>query len=436
MQNPQDVHTAMTFRFLDLPFEVRNAIYNVILCSPPPRKLRRMDQGDLLPLPRGLNYIIHPQETQILHLNRQIHAEARDVMLRGNQLIRIRVRGMGRAFENLMIESQIPVVRTSALSSSTSKDFVLTHSIQSKGVVSQTPPQAAPPPWTDLVILRRDLDAFCAMFAFRGFLAFTDFGTQVEHGLEVHDPFDDTLSPGFMSEKNQERLLGPYREHMRGISRFDVRGRVSAEVARSVEDAVRQVPIPEPDEVIKELRRKKDLGNGYFRQMDFLRAAEAYSEGINKVMHLRNSPAWAKVKAEGGDDFLRALAETFYQVCLNATQNILTAVRDDAPTDEDYHDGWPDHWAQMRAARAEAHTSAAMEAAARLETDWRPTLAQMAKASYRMATVQRARGCMERAKTYIDAARQQAPGDPLIRREAEEIDGLVRSQAGLGRLLV
>lgn len=430
MAHPQDVCENKAFRFLDLPLEVRNAIYNVILCSPPPPKLRRVDQGDLLPSPRGLDYITHPQETQILRLSRQVHAEARDVMLRGNQLIRIRARGVGRVLEKLMVDRQIPVVRTTALSRSKSKDIVMTHFIEWRGSDPYSPflvgvqPGVGDAADADLVILGRDLDAFCSMLAFRGFLAARGFGIYAEHVLEVHDSFDDTLSPDFMGEKNQTRLLGPYRDHMRGIARFSVRGYVSAEVAKSVEHAVHEIPLPDPEQVIKELRRQKDIGNGYFRQMDFLQAAEAYSSGVNEVMVLRNSLAWEQAKAAGGDAFLRALAETLYQVCLNATQNILTALRD-APDDGLEH-----------AARAEAHTIAAMQAGRLLETDWLPTLAQMAKASYRMATVQRALGRMEHAKTYIDRARQQAPGDPLIRREAEEIEGLVRVQGGLGRLLV
>lgn len=430
MQHPQEAQEK-AFRFLDLPLEVRNAIYNVVLCSPPPPKLRRVDQGDLLPSPKGLEYIVHPQETQILRLNRQIHAEARDAMLRGNQLIRIRARGLGRVLENLMAERQISVVRATALSRARSRNYVMTHSIEWNGPGPFPPFPDVLQPGTgdaDLVILRRDLEAFCAMLAFRGFLSVRGFGIHAEHVLEVHNPFDDTRSPDFMGEKNQERLLGPYRDHMRGLARFSVRGHVSAGVARSVEDSVGQVAVPEPEQIVTELRRKKDLGNGYFRQRDFLQAAEAYSAGVNEVMHLRNGPAWEQVKAKGGDAFLHALAEAFYQVCLNATQNILTSTRD-------VPDGGPDAAARASATRAEAHTAAAMDAWRRLETDWRPTLAQMAKASYRMATVQRALGRMEEARAYIDTARQQAPSDPLIRREAEEIEGLMRSQAGLGRLL-
>lgn len=417
-----------TFRFLDLPIEVRNAIYHVILCDPPPAKLRRVEQADLLWLPEGMAMITHPSEMQILQTSRQVHAEARDVMLRGNQFIRIRARGVGQVIKGFLLARQIPIVRTTALSRDRFKGYVMTHSIE---LISGQPEDFPGPKHdtdADLVILHRDLDLFCEALATRGTLMVRGFGNLSKHSLTIHNTFDSTLSPGFMGEKNQERLLQPYRRHLRGFSHFSVDGSVSASLAESVEKAVAEENLPEPEEVLAEFKRNKDLGNRFFRQKEFHKAAEAYTTGYIKVALIRNGNIWPQVAAKGGQGFLHAIAETYYQVCLNCAQNILVFLRETSESDQTK--------IQYYCGKADYHVKSAMAAGDNFTTDWRPNLQQMAKLSFRAASIERVLGNMDAAKSLIDIARQQAPSDPIIRREAEEIEGLIRSQAGLGRLLL
>ncbi|KKY30145.1 hypothetical protein UCDDA912_g09939 [Diaporthe ampelina] len=416
------------FRFLDLPIEVRNAIYHVILCDPPPARLRRVEQADLLWLPEGMAMITHPSEVQILQASRQVHAEARDVLLRGNQFIRIRARGVGQVIKGFLLARQIPIVRTTALSRDRFKGYVMTHSIE----LTCDRPEDFPGPKhdtdVDLVILRRDLDLFCEALAVRGTLMVKGFGNLTKHNLTIHDPFDSTLSPGFMGEKNQHRLLQPYSRHLRGFSHFTVDGSVSASLAGSVKEAVAEENLPEPEEVVANFKRNKDLGNRYFRQKEFHKAAEAYTTGYIKVALIRNSNLWPQVAAKGGQSFLHSISETYYQVCLNCAQNILVFLRETSEADQTkirYYCG-----------KADYHVKSAMAAGDNFTTDWRPNLQQMAKLSFRAASIERVLGSMDAAKSLIDIARQQAPSDPVIRREAEEIEALLRSQAGLGRLLM
>ncbi|KAJ0115491.1 hypothetical protein N8I77_000850 [Diaporthe amygdali] len=416
------------FRFLDLPIEVRNAIYHVILCEPPPAKLRRVEQADLLWLPEGMAVITHPSEMQILQTSRQVHAEAKDVMLRGNQFIRIRARGVGQVVKGFLLARQIPIIRTSALSRNTFQGFVMTHSIELKGGRPEDFPGPKHETDVDLVILHRDLSLFCEALAIRGTLMVRGFGNLTKHDLTIHNPFDSTLSPGFMSEKNQERLLQPYRHYLRGFSHFSVDGNVSASLAESVKEAVAEEHLPEPGEIIAEFKRNKDLGNRYFRQKEFHRAAEAYTTGYIKVALIRNGNLWPQITAKGGQGFLHAISETYYQVCLNCAQNILVFLRETSESNRTkirYYCG-----------KADYHVKSAMAAGDNFTTDWRPNLQQMAKLSFRAASIERVLGNMEAAKSLIDIARQQAPSDPVIRREAEEIEALLRSQAGLGRLLL
>lgn len=409
-------------------------VYNAILCSPPPPNLRHMDQEDLLTpgtFSGGFVYIRYPHETQILFVNRQIHAEATDAMLRGNQFIRIRAPGAGNVIRALLIRSQIPIVATrptTAASWAGFEGFVMTHTVQWHESAPRYLTDMEPDIDLDLVILRRDLDAFCKNLALRGVLLAREFEVYSRHVLTIHNPFKNTLSPDFMGETNLERLLRPYRDHLRGFTCLSVGGCVSSEVAKSVEETVAEAHFLDLEEAVQVIRRKKDVGNGYFRRREFLKAAEAYTAGCNQVLFLRNSSLWAKAKAQASHDLLHTLTETFYQVCLNRAQNILTWMREAPRLDSTMttHFGLQAH----------SHVESATYAGEIFETDWLPTLPQMSKASFRMASVQRAMGHLDRAKARIDAARQQAPSDPVIRREAEEIEALLREQAGLGRLLL
>lgn len=330
MQLQQDGEPQKPFRFLDLPVEIRNNIYNILLCTPPPSKARRIGQYDLLPEPTDMAYIRHPLATQILSTNRQIHTEGRDSMLRGNQFIRIKTLGGSYRIDLLMQEAQLPVMRTCALPPAIAKGVVMTHftgwNKHAKSYPTDT--HATRQTETDLVILRHDLDAFCQALALRGSHNLREFGNRSHHILDIHNPFDDSLSPDFMGEENQQRLLQPYRHHLHGFAQLSVHGHVVAEVAKSVGQFVAEVRPFKPEQVVEELRRKKDLGNSAFRQRSFHEASEAYKSGLCALRIRMQEASWGEVKADGGPAFLYALAETYYQILLNSTQNILTYIQD------------------------------------------------------------------------------------------------------------
>ncbi|KAJ4423896.1 hypothetical protein N0V82_001482 [Gnomoniopsis sp. IMI 355080] len=423
------------FRFLDLPLEVRNGIYNVVLCTPPPAVFWPLEQQDLVGVPEEFSCIRYPSETQLLRVNRQIHSEAKDAMLRGNQFIRIRGRCVNGGMDNMaafvrciLRWRQIPILATTALFRDNFKGFVMTHIIDwiSDGSPGEAPAvDGAQRDDVDVVILRRDLDVFCETFAFLGVAESEMFDICCQSLVEIHDPFDSTLSPGFMSEVNQERLLQPYRDHFRGFSSVKLHGHVASNVAEAVKQDLAEEQLASYNEALAGIQMAKDLGNTFFRRREFHKAAAAYWIAFTKALYIRRRNSWVKMTTQGGTSFVHAVAELYYQVCLNAAQNILTYIRETSDPNP-----------RKRALRAVRYVSLGEGSGELFSTDWRPTLAQMAKANFRMASAYRAMGDIHAAKRFIDTARLQAPGDQIIRREAEEIDAETRAQAGLGRLLL
>lgn len=102
-----------TFRFLDLPVELRNKVYCELLCSftfeeePTGRPFstldRIMDQGMF-----SINEARTTSDTSILLVSRAIHREAYDIMVKSNQFIRIRGRDFN--WSEILPQSKLPVV--------------------------------------------------------------------------------------------------------------------------------------------------------------------------------------------------------------------------------------------------------------------------------------------------------------------------------------
>lgn len=416
------------FRFLDLPLEVRNDIYNVILCTPPPPELWPLEQQDIVGLPRKDSYLCHPLETQILRVNHQVHFEAKDVMLRGNQFIHVRVRhshNIASFVQQMLRSRQIPIRVIEHESRGLHlKGFVMTYLID---WVEEIPLHAVHLPLDDVefMILRRDLDVFCETLAFLGTATMAKFDEGSRHTVEIHNPFDGTLSPDFMSEMNQERLLQPFCDHFRGFKSVSIYGHVSPRVSEAVQKCLAKEPSPE--EVLAEVQHVKDLGNSFFRQKEFHKAAAAYWTACHKAQAVKSRSSWSHIRTQGGVSFVHALAELYFQICLNAAQNMMAYLRH-------IYDTY-DPICHREGRIAEQYINTAKRISQVFDSVWVPTLAQMAKANYRMACVQRAMGNVQEAKIWIDQARLQAPSDQIIRREAEEIEAETRARAGLGRLL-
>lgn len=145
-------------------------------------------------------------ETAILRTNKQVYQEAKTVLLRGNQFIRVSIKGF-RPLQFLFIPSQVPVVTMNQGVITKYKGFVMTHSID----ITEDP--APLKGQFEVMILRRDLDRF-AQALLKADISSPNFTATSKHTVTLHNPFVGTLTPNFFDSKNQVRPIpSKYKKH-------------------------------------------------------------------------------------------------------------------------------------------------------------------------------------------------------------------------------
>lgn len=87
-----------SFRFLDIPREIRDKIYEHLLCTFP--QPDSVTQGFKLPM--------KDFTSGILLVNKQIYSESYDVMIKGNRFVRVSSTG-GLNFARMLKGNGVPV---------------------------------------------------------------------------------------------------------------------------------------------------------------------------------------------------------------------------------------------------------------------------------------------------------------------------------------
>jgi hypothetical protein len=183
------------FRLLDLPAEIRDQIYHDIVCTWPAYKSTWDEEKQQAVVPTEVAVMNRKTETAILRANRQVYQEAKTVMLRGNQFIRVSMKGF-QPLRFLFIPSQVPVVTMDQDIITKYKGFVMTHSID---ITDDPAPLKGQ---FEVMILRRDLDRFAQALG-KADMGSPNFTATSKHRVTVHNPFVGTLTPNFLDSKNQ-----------------------------------------------------------------------------------------------------------------------------------------------------------------------------------------------------------------------------------------
>lgn len=225
------------FRFMGLPPETRKQVYVHLLCPEP--DIRRDGEGDSLEI-AGLH------ETAILYVNRQVHEEARDVLLRANEFVRVLTSGL--KVTPVLPKVSVRVVAHSPHSHFSKRDavvrnfrgavmsYVLQDKTEESGIRERDIPSVYP---CDMLIRARDVDEFVRGVADPSIRGVDRLLTGTTHRITIHDPFrPQPEDSNYTNIATQKRLLQPFQKHYQGFADVNIQGEVDTALASSVLQSV------------------------------------------------------------------------------------------------------------------------------------------------------------------------------------------------------
>lgn len=170
------------FRFMDLHPEIRDDIYELILCGFPGEESQRAV------IPYRMNYPhYHKTGCSILLTNHQISREAVDVALRRGLFVRVIFQRVNP--HRLMIPKRVPIVSEGA---SAFNGCVMSHWIEGS--------EDDYLPVRQMIIRARDLELFCQSLMAGGI---RKFSTKSKHYVTIHNQFTTTSTPNYLSLNKQ-----------------------------------------------------------------------------------------------------------------------------------------------------------------------------------------------------------------------------------------
>jgi hypothetical protein len=223
------------FRLLDLPGEIRNRIYQAVLCSfgpAPPLEVTA-------PKYQNIRYVSHSIETTLLRTCKQVHREAYDTMVKTNQFIRVTTIGIPMS---ILLPAGAPILTMDRAHTDQFKGYLLRLYIRplDGGWIQEIPDadDEDSGPRFDFMLLRQDWDEFCTTLG-QADVLIRDFSScvHVHIHLNAYPPelpdYKASISE-FFTQKNQEALLKPFHTYMAGFTSVKVTGAVDPKLAREI----------------------------------------------------------------------------------------------------------------------------------------------------------------------------------------------------------
>jgi hypothetical protein len=410
------------FRFLDLPREIRNKIYRVLLCSfapvPTTMTIDKLNVHKILE---------HSVETAILRTTIQIHREAYDVMIKTNRFVFVKSAGI--PIRNLLNSFLIRPVMVDEPALSDFKGYTLAVSIFRKrdqtaadreGKVNLRP--------YSFMLLGRDLDSFCEVLA-DGEVHMPGFSTglaisitmapMLQSTQQSQSRYKDSLTDFSSAEKTQQTLLRPFRTYLKGIKTIQVCGLVTDPVlAKTVAEEIAQDQWTNEQKVLDEITAAKDRGNKYFRKGNMKEACGAWQYAAEDVERVHGGSSWKGLVVQGGQPFAASFAALYFSLKLNIAHLFLGGI-------EKGFDRYPASICAFMAGSVLTDANQTLRKGYWMDDfEFRPTDAQMGKYFYRQAFCWRVSDETERMKMaliFINRALRLCPGDALILKEQQAI---------------
>jgi hypothetical protein len=401
------------FRFLDLPGEIRNNIYDLLLCSWDDEL--EQDPGMISKL-----YKRSPSNpsTTLLRANKQIHAEASDYMIKRNQFVRITCRGFD--VRNLFLCEGIPVITTDPRKVSSFNGYIM-HVTLSKPAFTPSAYQFSE---FEIMMLRSDLPKLCEQLDIESVMA--DANSTTSEHASIHASVRlDYAQARYFTTWYQGRLMEPITS-LRGIPDLKISGPVDPALAQSIKKEVEKPRWTEPEATIEEIGTGVDVGKRQWQQSNFYSASESWAYAMRTLERMRHSSSWIGLQKTGGEDFVNKTADLYFTLNLFHAQFLQVDMAND-------HSQGP--LVQRNGHKALQHLRKCETASARFAqhagATWVPSNQQSAKMLFRHARCLRLMGEENhsvRAVTLIEEAAALAPTDIAIRNEK---DAVLAWEAGL-----
>jgi hypothetical protein len=395
------------FRFLDLPGEIRNNIYDLLLCS-----WENEVEQDPSMFSKLSRRCPSSQSTSLLRANKQIHAEASDYMIKRNQFVRITCRGLDA--RNLFLSEGIPVITTDARKASQYNGYVM-HMTLSKPMFSPSDFQFSE---FEIMMLRSDLPTLCEKLDIESVMA--DANSTTSEHASVHASVRLNYAyTRFFTPKIQERLLSPIATYIRGIPSLKIYGAVDPTLAQHVQDEVAKPRWTEPEATIEEIGTGVDVGKRQWQQSNFYSASESWAYAMRTLERMRHSSSWIGLQQAGGEDFVNKTADLYFTLNLFHAQFLQVDMANDQSQGP---------LVQRNGRLAIQHLRKCETASARFAqhagATWAPSNQQSAKMLFRHARclrLMRDAASSVRAVTLIEEAASLVPTDIAIRDEKDAV---------------
>ena len=400
------------FRFLDLPSELRNKIYSIILCSFEPQP--PLDFTGFLEAPTEVLYLRHSIEPQILRTCRLIYNEASYIMARTNLFVKITITIPFHEICPILKVRRLPILHSNQILLKSLKPFVMSHEIVRR-VDDQESPMT---PWT-FVILHRDLDRFCDGLANYQYVI-KQHDELVSHIITLVDhsqngPHTSELN----SQRFQEILIAPYRDKLRGFPRFTIKGVIADDLAVAAMAQITRPRAEDPELILSELEEMKAKGNDCYQQGYSRMASEHWARALHKMNRLMNGSSGKRLREAAGIDFVNRMAALYFDICSNRAQNHLNAMRRHLSDPELVRSYGESFLNSVHAARDRVNMLVLFPG-----VTWEPSREKLAKLLYREAVGCRLIGDGQfvlPAEMAIETAIILIPNDPVLEGEKERV---------------
>jgi len=401
-----------SFRFLDLPGEIRNNIYDLLLCSwedkPEPESRLTGGLGRRCP-----SYLA----TALFRTNKQLHDEAFDYMIKRNQFVRVTCRGFN--LPDLFLDHRrVPAIAVDSRMSSHFKGYVM-HVALSKplpALVVRLSNFAE----HEIMILRSDLPALCLQLDVETLMTDVNATTKEHRSISTVITFNSDHAQ-FLTTKIQEHLLEPITTHLRGVTDVQINGPVDPALAQTVKDEVAKPRWTDPEATLDEIHTGTDVGKRQWQNRDFYAASESWSYAMRNLERMRHSSSWTGLAKTGGLDFVNSTADLHFTLHLLRASFLQVDMAAEAADPATLHRNGVLSLQHLYKCAA---TSARF--AQHADATWVPSNQQQAKMSYRRARCLRLMNsvrCAEEARALVEQAVLLDGNDMAIRDEKDAVLG-------------